>query len=328
MPTTRSPRHRTARRAAALLVVLGTTLGWPAGATGAAAGPRASGTPAGAWPSSIVLPGARSAEGIALGRGTTFYAGELFTGDIYRGDLRRGTAAEIIDAPAGRQATGMQFHRGTGRLFVAGGFTGQGYVYDVGTGATVASFQFAPTTGPGSVVNDVALTRAGAWFTDSRRPQLYFVPIGRRGALGPVRTLTLSGPAADASAMFNLNGIAATADGKTLVVAHSGHGALYTVDPATGFSAPIAGVSVPNVDGIILEGRRLWVVQNFANRVSVVDLAPDLSSGQIIRVITSPLFQTPSTGVRFGSRLAVVNAKFDTGFPPTAASFDVVVVGD
>ena len=30
----------------------------------------------------IVLPGADSAEGIATGAGSTFYAGEIFTGDI------------------------------------------------------------------------------------------------------------------------------------------------------------------------------------------------------------------------------------------------------
>jgi hypothetical protein len=32
----------------------------------------------------IVLPGATSAEGIAAGRGATFYAGDLFAGDIFR----------------------------------------------------------------------------------------------------------------------------------------------------------------------------------------------------------------------------------------------------
>ena len=47
----------------------------------------------------IVLPGASSAEGIALGSGATFYAGDLFKGDIYRGDLQRGTAELFIDAP-------------------------------------------------------------------------------------------------------------------------------------------------------------------------------------------------------------------------------------
>ena len=65
-------------------------------------------TPAAARPDEIiVLPGASSAEGIAAGRGTTFYAGDLLQGDIFRGDVRRGTAELFIDAPEGRWAVGM-----------------------------------------------------------------------------------------------------------------------------------------------------------------------------------------------------------------------------
>jgi hypothetical protein len=32
------------------------------------------------------------------------------------------------------------------------------------------------------------------------------------------------------------------------------------------------------------------------------------------------------TAARFGRRLAVVNAKFDTGIPPTADHYEVIVV--
>jgi hypothetical protein len=100
---------------------------------------------------------------------------------------------------------------------------------------------------------------------------------------------------------------------------------LYTVDPATGASATIAGVSVPDVDGIVLAAGRLWAVQN-TNQVSRIRLRPDLTSGVVERVITSEVFQTPTTAARFGRRLAVVNAKFDTGIPPTADRYEVVLV--
>jgi sugar lactone lactonase YvrE len=281
--------------------------------------------PAAARPAElIVLPGASSAEGIAAGRGATFYAGDLFAGDIFRGDLQRGTAELFIDAPEGRMAVGMAADLAHNLLFVAGGFTGQAYVYDLRSGATVATYQLgAPGT---SIINDVALTKDGAWFTDSLQAQLYFVPVSGAGALGPSKTLAVSGPAADISGEFNLNGIQATANGKTLIVAHSGTSQLYTVDPITGASATIAGVSVPNVDGIVLEAGRLWAVQNFSNQVTRIRLAPDLSAGVVEEVITSELFQIPTTAARFGSRLAVVNAKFDTGIPPTADQFEVIVV--
>ena len=271
----------------------------------------------------IVLPGATGAEGIAKGAGATFYAGDLFAGDIYRGNLQRGTAELFVDAPAGRMAVGMAVDLRHRLLFVAGGFDGTAHVYDTRTGATVATVQL---TAPPALINDVAVTRQGAWFTDSAQAQLYFVPISAGGALGAPRTLQLSGPAADVSADVNNNGIQATPNGKTLIVAHSGQGALNVVDPATGASRMIAGVSVPFVDGILLEGGELYAVQNFLNQIAVVRLSPDLTSGTVTKLITSDLFQIPTTVARFGDRLATVNAKFDTGFPPTADQYEVIIV--
>jgi hypothetical protein len=67
------------------------------------------------------------------------------------------------------------------RLFVAGGPTGDGYVYDARTGADIAQYDF---TSASSFVNDVVVTKRAAWFTDSMRPFLYKVPIGPNGQLG------------------------------------------------------------------------------------------------------------------------------------------------
>jgi sugar lactone lactonase YvrE len=217
----------------------------------------------------------------------------------------------------------MALDRARRLLFVAGGFTGQAYVYDTRTKATVATYQFGnPQT---SVINDVTVTRRGAWFTDSKQAKLYFVPMSRAGVSTQFRTLALSGPAADTSGEFNLNGVQAAARGKTLIVAHSANGKLYTVDSSTGASATIAGVTVATVDGIVLQGRRLWAVQN-SNRVTRVRLGPGLRSGVVERVIRSDRFQVPSTATRYGRWLAVVNAKFDTGIPPTADRYEIVIV--
>ncbi len=68
------------------------------------------------------------------------------------------------------------------------------------------------------------------------------------------------------------------------------------------------------------------MVQNFLNQVTALRLSPDLSSATVQQVITSPLFQVPTTVARHGNRLAVVNAKFDTGLPPTADRYEVVLV--
>jgi hypothetical protein len=274
----------------------------------------------------IVLPGATGTEGVARLDGSTFFAGDLLTGDIFRGRINKGTATRFIDAPEGRFATGMKADRSDELLFVAGGPTGQGYVYDTRTGAPVTSYQFQAPPAP-TFINDVALSKDGAWFTDSAQALLYFVPVVDGVPASSFRTLSLSGPAADLSGDFNNNGIQAVRGGAMLIVAHSGNGVLNLVDAATGASTTIADVQVPDVDGILLKrGRELYAVQNLENEISVWRLTPDFLAGEQTKVITSRLFQFPTTVARFGDRLAVANAKFDTGFPPTAKRFEVVVV--
>jgi sugar lactone lactonase YvrE len=175
-----------------------------------------------------------------------------------------------------------------------------------------------------SIVNDVVITQDGAWFTDSVQPKLYFVPISPTGVPGDFSVLTLTGPAAETPGDFNLNGIAATPDGRTLIVAHSTNGALYTVDPLTGASELLVGDVAP--DGILYEAGRLWVAEPFLNQVTRLHPNPDLTDAVVEEVITSDLFQTPSTIAIHGNQLAAVNAKFDTGFPPTADEYEVVLV--
>jgi len=268
----------------------------------------------------IVLPGATSAEGIATGRGSTFYAGDLNKGDIFRGNLRTAQVALFIDAPDGRNALGIRVDLRHNLLFVAGGPSGQGYVYNLRTGADIAQFQFGAAGS--SFINDVAIARGAAYFTDSLQAQLYRVPITGGGAVGDFETLPLSGPAANLTGGFNLNGIAATPNGRTLIVAHSADATIYTVDPKTGASAAIAGANLPNVDGILLEAGRLWAVQNTSNQVTELKLSRDLSSATVKRVYTNPAFQVPTTIARSGNLLAVVNAKFGV---PNPTSFEVVV---
>ena len=282
---------------------------------------------------SIPLPVDFVPEGIASGTGSTFYAGSLRTGDIYRGDLRTGEGGIFIDAPAGRVAVGLKADVPHGLLFVAGGPTGMAYVYDLRTGATVATYQFAAAGA--SLLNDVIVTRDAAYFTDSFSPSIYKIPIGHNGSLGTGETITVTGRAAEVvPGGPNLNGIEATLDGKWLIVNHES-GGLFTVDPTTGESRKIevAGLVLGTLDGLLLQGRSLWVVENFANQVVRVELAPDLSHGEITKTITSPLFRIPTTVARHGNRLALVNARFDLGLPPPfgpgqppGTEFDVVVV--
>jgi sugar lactone lactonase YvrE len=289
---------------------------------------------AASWPASMPLPVDFAPEGIAMGSGSTFYVGSLSTGDIYRGDLRTGEGSVFVDAPPGRVAVGLKADRRRRLLFVAGGATGAAYVYDTRSGSSVAVYQLAPN-GP-SLINDVVVTRDAAYFTDSFNPVLYKIPIGVTGVLGQATTIPLSGPAATIDPSTpNINGIDATPNGSTLIVDHTALGKLFRVDPATGASTAITveGLIPGTLDGLLLSGRDVWVVENFANTLVRVTLSPDLTQGEITSVITSPLFRVPTTVAKHGNRLALVNARFDLGLPPPfgagappGTEFDVVVV--
>lgn len=276
------------------------------------------------FPDSIELPLGFQPEGIASGTGTIFYVGSIPTGDIFRGDLRTGEGEVFIDAPAGRQAIGLKYDERTGYLYVAGGPTGYAYVYDAVTGETVAEIQL--TTDP-SFINDVVITRDAVYFTNSQQPVLYRVQLENNGELPDdpaVEEIELVGEYQFTPNAFNANGIAATPNGKTLIIVNSAEGALYNVDPQTGFATRIdlAGGSVPNGDGILLQGKTLYVVQNRLNQIAVIKLSPDLTEGTIVDTITSSLFEVPTTIARFGSDLYAVNARF--GLPP--GDYEVVRV--
>jgi hypothetical protein len=269
------------------------------------------------FPSSVPLPVDFQPEGIAVGTGSTFYVGSLWDGDIYRGSLRSGAGDVFIDV-SGRQALGMRVDEGRHMLFVAGGFTGHAYVYDTRSGATLANFSLG--TPGATLINDVALTRHAAYFTESLAPVIYKVPIGGHGSFGPAQPITVTGDAGVVTGGFGLNGIDASPDGSVLLVDHSDLGILASVDPATGHSVEVeitAGSLVPGtLDGLQLRGHTAWVVENFANTIAEVRLSADLTSGTVVQTISNADFQVPTTVAIHGSRLAVVNSRFDLGFPP------------
>jgi hypothetical protein len=276
-------------------------------------------------PEVIPLPDGFQPEGVAAGLGGELFVGSLRDGDIWRGDVGTGEGSVLVDAPADRVAVGLAFDEANRWVFVAGGPTGQAFVYDSETGDEVAATEL--TTSDDTFINDVALTSERAWFTDSRRGVLYAVPVAEDGTLGPVETLELRGPASDAAGQFNLNGIAATADGSRLVVAHSALEKVMVVDPGTGESSIIdVGADLPNGDGILLEDSRLWVVQNFLNQVSEISLAEDPSTGEIVSVLTTEKFRIPTTIARVDDRLVVVNARFDLQDPAPTDEYELVVL--
>jgi sugar lactone lactonase YvrE len=265
------------------------------------------------YPGRIDLPDGFRPEGIATGRGHTAYVGSLADGDIYAANLRTG-AGKVISEGDGSPSVGMKLDR-WGRLWVAGGGDGDAKVVDTRTGQVLATYEFAEAP---TFVNDVVLSRHAAWFTDSQRASLYRVPLGHaeRGRKGSFTTVPLGGEWQQVPGEFNANGLSTTPDGRALLVVQSFTGFLFRVDPLTGEASRVdlGGETLPNGDGLLRHGRILYVVQNQLDQVAVLRLDRTGESGSLVRTITSPDFDVPTTVARHGSALYLPNARFTT--PP------------
>ena len=284
-------------------------------AAGLLAPPTATAAPP--FPDVIDLPTGFQPEGIASGRGTTFFAGSLATGAVVKGDLRTGVYRTLVNSANG-PAVGIAVDA-EGRVWVAGGPSGEIRVYDGSTGNVLGVF----TAGPG-FINDLVVTRDAVYATNSFAPTLAVVPLGPGGSLptsSVAELLPLVGFPANPG--FSANGIEAWPNGR-LVVAHSSAEALYEVDPASGAATLIdLGQALPFVDGITRQGNRLYAVQNRLNQIAVIRMDPSLATGEVVDLITNPQFDVPTTVALFGNATYVVNARFGTPNPQTA-DFDVV----
>lgn len=260
-----------------------------------------------AFPDLIQLPADFGPEGIASGNGTTFYVGAVAgtRGKILVGDLRTGEFSTLVE-PNDVPTTGIKHDPRSNLLFVARAGSGMGTVYDANSGDLVKSYQFktAPT-----FINDVVITREAAYFTDTQAAFLYRVALGPAGEpAGDWTSIAL--PSA-----FRTNGIVATPNGEELFVVSGAQ--LYRIDTATytPVLVDLGGLTLPNADGLLLDGKTLYVVQNMLNRVAVIDLAPDYLTGTIAGFLTEPFAsnaatRVPTTIAKFGKALYAVTAGF------------------
>ena len=118
-----------------------------------------------------------------------------------------------------------------------------------------------------------------------------------------------------------------------MIVVNSAHGEIYRVDPATGVANLIeltnstgsGDTSLSAGDGLLLDGKTLYVVRNQLNQIAVVRLANDLSAGEVVGTITDPAFRVPTTITEHGNSIYAVNARFGTP-PGPNVDYDVVKV--
>ncbi|HEY8599714.1 MAG TPA: hypothetical protein VIL85_14850 [Thermomicrobiales bacterium] len=267
-------------------------------------------------------------EGIAAGtQPGEFFVGSTTSGAVYRGTIDAPTAAIFL--PGG--ADGRTDVRGLkvdsrGRLFLAGGSTGQIFVYDGATKGLLAKFATGLTP---SFVNDVTIAPNGdAYFTDSNSPAIYRIAADVAAPDAFSRWIDLTGSPIVYGQGFNLNGIAASADGKYLVVVQSNTGKLFRITIATKAVSEIdlGGQSVMAGDGLLLDGQTLWVMRNAAATLVTLQLSADFGTAKIVTTTTDPDFDFPTTFARVGERLLVVNSQLNkrTANQPPTLPFTIV----
>lgn len=284
----------------------------------------------GSFPDRIDLPDGFAPEGIAIGRhGPRAWVGSLVDGDILELDLRTGDRKLLSEGP-GTPTVGLMVDR-RGRLFAAGGPSGDARVISTRTGDVLATYRLA--TGS-TIINDVALLDGVVWFTDSFAATLHGVPLERDGDLpdqDEVVHLDLHGDWRQVPG-FNANGITTTPDRESLLVANTAVGTLYRVDPDTGeadevdvadipVTVPVPDDSgpVPFGDGLLRRGRTLYVVQNTADQVAVLRLDEDGERARLREILTDDEFDSPTTVAVYRDSLYLPNARFsDPPQPPDA----------
>jgi sugar lactone lactonase YvrE len=256
-------------------------------------------------------------EGVAYRSDTgDFYVGSTTDGTVFRGNVEGGPKeAEVFLEPESDRRTtaiGMEVDE-EGRLFIAGGDTGRIFVYDTRSADLVRRLDTPDAEA--TFLNDVAVSPGGdAYFTDSIRPVLFRVSSSADGGVGEAEPwLNFEGTPAEYEEGFNLNGIDATEDGRYLVAVQSNTGELFRIDTESKevVEIDLGGETLANGDGLLLDGRTLYVVRNEQELIVAVTLSGEYVSGEVGEPFSDPSFAFPTTIAKTDGRLLVVNSQFD-----------------
>jgi sugar lactone lactonase YvrE len=264
----------------------------------------------------IELPNGWAPEGITTD-GNRLYVGSMADGAIWKANPTNGRGRLLAKGVTGREAIGVEYDARHDLLWVAGGETNVVRAHDANTGRVQATYTF-PSATP-RFLNDLVVTRKGVFATDSFNQELAVVPFRKDGSLRPARaarTLALTGDLVYA-ADFNLNGIVRS-HGRLLAV-QTNTGKLFRVNKRTGRTRAVdlGGYSLANGDGLEIRRHQLFVVRNQDELIAQLHLDRRLTAATLVRELTSPDLDVPSTVALQDGRLWAVNARFGTPWTPT-----------
>ncbi|GAB2599803.1 SMP-30/gluconolactonase/LRE family protein [Kribbella endophytica] len=264
-------------------------------------------------------------EGIGYdARAQRFYVSETTGGEIHRGRLGSPPATEW---QAGDGTDGRWTARGVtvdarGRVYVAGGPNSIDHpgapdlwVYDR-DGKLLAALR---TGVPNAFLNDLVIGPDGAaYVTNSNAPQVFRV--AEQHGRWTIRTWADATATIPTQTGFNLGGIVLSPDRTALIVAQGNVGKLWRFSLRTGaVSAVGTGTAdLVNADGLVQDGRTLWVVRNFSKVLSTLRLTPDGRTARLVAATPTDPDRVLTTAKLAQGRLLLVDSKFDepTATPP------------
>jgi superoxide dismutase, Cu-Zn family len=226
------------------------------------------------------------------------FTGSAATGNIYAVNASTGATSLFSEGGAkGRtSALGLKVDA-KGRLWIAGGATGTVSILSQ-NGTPVAILESPPSPNP--YINDLIPTPDGSvYVTDSSRPVLWRV---RDMKIEP--WLDLSKTPIKYGPGINLNGIAATPDGRYLLSVQLNTGDLWRIDTRTRAVRKVMG-GLMRGDGLLLDGQTLYVARNAEQVISKVSLSADFASGKLVT-------EEPLRGLRFPTTLTGIGGDLVT----------------
>jgi sugar lactone lactonase YvrE len=283
---------------------------------------------ASARPSSYELPGDTGGskfEGIGYDvRTQRYYVSETTGGEIHRGQLRSSAATEWLqgDGTDSRWTARGVTVDARGRVYVAGGPNGIDHpgapdlwVYDR-DGRLLAALR---TGVPNAFLNDLVIGPDGAaYVTNSNAPQVFRV--AEQHGRWTIRTWADASATIPTQSGFNLGGIVLSPDRRSLVVAQGNVGKLWRFSLRTGAVSAVdtATADLVNADGLVQDGRLLWVVRNFSRVLTTLELSGDARTARLVSAIPTDPGRVLTTAKLAQGRLLLVDSKFDepTALPP------------
>ena len=127
-------------------------------------------------PARIDLPNGWQPEGIESW-GKWLYAGSLKDGAIWRANAKNGEGRIFVPGETGKVAVGLHLDR-WGRLWAAGGPTGEVRVFNARNGKLLQTYTFGP--GP-MFLNDLDIARNRVVVTDSMNARVGVIPLRKDG---------------------------------------------------------------------------------------------------------------------------------------------------